>query len=75
MDDKQLLASFDGPNGHADVFEVSLPGDRPHVEVIKYEIVFNGESQFRMTMGEASVVASALTGDPSMQGYVETGRR
>ena len=73
--DKQLLASFEGPNGKAEVFEVSTPSDKPHVELIQYEIVFKGESQLRMTMGEASVVASALTGDPRMQGYVETGRR
>ncbi|MPZ49055.1 MAG: hypothetical protein GEU75_07090 [Dehalococcoidia bacterium] len=75
MEDKELLATFEGPRGKAEVFEVTKPGDRPLVEQIVYEIEFKGETHTRMTMGEASVVASGLTGDPRYQGYVETGRR
>jgi len=76
LEERSLLASFEGPNGKAEVFEVTTTGDqKPRVETVVYEIIFKGETQTRKTMGEASVVASALSGDPKFQIYVETGRR
>ena len=72
---RSLLATFEGPNGTAEVFEVSRTTDKPHVEQIVYEIMFKGEKHERLTMGESSVLASGLTGDPRFQSYVETGRR
>ena len=76
MEGKQLLASFEGPNGKAEVYEVARKQpDKPNVEQIVYEIIFKDEVHTRLTMGEASVVASGLTGDPRFQGFVETGRR
>ena len=62
---REFIEAFEGPNGKAELYEVvkSDPA-RPYVESVEYEIVFNGSSQFRPTVGEASIVASELSGDP-----------
>lgn len=70
---KQLVTTYEGPNGEAEVYEVNEPSpDRPQIERIRYEVVFNGESQYLSTMGEASVVAGSLTGDPRFSGFVQS---
>ena len=76
MDEKQLLASFDGPQGKADVFEVvtGLP-ERPHIQQVQYEVIFDGESQFKATMGEASTLAASLCDDPRFASFNEAARK
>ena len=65
MDDRQFITAFEGPSGKAELFEVVRTfADRPHVEEVQYEVAFNGESQFRLTIGEASILACELSGDP-----------
>jgi hypothetical protein len=63
--DKQFIEAFKGPNGTAELFEVVKTfADRPHVEEVQYEILFKNEPQYRLTIGEASVLACELSGDP-----------
>ena len=68
MEDKtarELIESFAGPHGQADLYEVVKTNPaRPYVEDVQYEIVFNGKSDFRLTVGEASILACELSGDP-----------
>ena len=63
---KDFIEAFEGPNGRAEVFEVvTLPTGGIGVEKVEYEVVFNGEtSRTVMTMGEASVLACELSGNP-----------
>jgi len=67
--ERQFITAFEGPNGKADLFEVvrTFP-DRPHVEEVQYEIIFKGESTFKLTIGEASIMACELSGDPRFAG-------
>jgi hypothetical protein len=64
----QLIETFQGTKGKAEVFEVvSAPSDSPGalaVEQVLYEIRFNGERHVAQSMGEASILASELAGDP-----------
>ncbi|MEA2640567.1 MAG: hypothetical protein QOF51_1961 [Chloroflexota bacterium] len=72
---RDLLSAFEGPNGQAELYEVvkTFVG-RPGVEDVEYEVVFQGESQFCMTIGEASILACELSGDTRFAGeIVETG--
>jgi hypothetical protein len=63
--DRQFIETFNGPRGKAELYEmVKTFPDRPHVEEVQYEIIFKNESQFRLTIGEASVLACELSGDP-----------
>ena len=73
---RELIESFVGPHGQADLYEVLKTNPtRPYVEDVQYEIVFNGTSEFRMTVGEASIVACELSGDPRFASeIVETGQ-
>ena len=61
---RQYITTFEGPNGKAELYEVvrTFP-DRPHVEEVDYEVMFNGKSEFRLTIGEASILGSELSGD------------
>lgn len=62
---RELIESFQGPNGKADLYEVVRTNpDRPYVEQVEYEIVFNGHAETRLTVGEASIRACELSGDP-----------
>jgi len=62
---REFIEAFEGPHGKAELYEVvkTFPG-RPHVEEVEYEVMFRGESQFRLTLGEASILACELSGDP-----------
>ena len=62
---KELLESFEGPKGRADVYEVITRGEGAlAVETVDYEVVINGTpSQTVKTMGEAAILAAELSGD------------
>jgi hypothetical protein len=62
--EREHVASFEGPHGKAEMYEivVTFP-DRPHVEEVHYEVVFEGQSQTRPSIGEASILACQLSGD------------
>ncbi|MPZ47911.1 MAG: hypothetical protein GEU75_01105 [Dehalococcoidia bacterium] len=75
MEERQLLTVFEGPLGKAEVYEILMPAaERPEVFQSQYEILFEGKSRILPTMGEASLVASSLSGDPAFQGYQESGQ-
>ena len=41
--EREILETFEGPNGSAELFElVTTDPAHPHVEQVKYEVVFNG---------------------------------
>ena len=72
---REFIESFEGPKGKADLYEVVKTSPaRPHVEEVEYEVVFRGASQSRLTIGEASILACELAGDPRFATeVVETG--
>ena len=63
VNDRLFIEAFEGPKGHADVWEV-VGKDALGVETVVYEILFGTERVEVPTIGEASVVASDMTGDP-----------
>ena len=62
---RELVETFEGPHGRAEVYEVvgSDPA-HPAVEDVTYEIIFNGRTEVRRTIGEAAIIACELSGDP-----------
>ena len=63
----ELIETFNGPKGKAEVFEVVEPGSLG-VEKVEYQVILNGElRQTVLSMGEASTVACELSGDPRFQ--------
>ena len=65
----ELIESFDGPLGHAEVYEVVTPSAGLGVEQVEYRVLLNGElKQSVLSMGEASVVACELSGDTRFLG-------
>ena len=73
---RELVEAFTGPSGTAEVYEVVKTNpSRPYVEDVEYEIVFNDQSEFRLTVGEASILACELSGDPRFASeVVESGQ-
>ena len=59
---RDLLRSFEGPRGKAEVFEVIMEPGRMGVEKVEYEVVYQGQSRTVGTMGEAAILATELTG-------------
>ena len=71
---KELLESFEGPNGKAELYELlSTDPARPGIEKVEYLIEFKGQTQSRLTMGEASVLACDLAGDARFMKAEQTG--
>jgi hypothetical protein len=72
---REFIEAFEGTHGKAELFEVVKTfSDRPHVEEVEYEIVFDGKTETCMTIGEASILACDLSGDPRFAGeIVESG--
>ena len=72
---RELQDSFTGANGQADLYEVVTTNPaRPYVEDVQYEVAFSGRSEFFLTIGEASIRACELSGDPRFASeVVETG--
>jgi hypothetical protein len=66
---KELIESFEGSKGHAEVFEVISVGEGDlAVETVDYEVILNGaESHTVKTMGEAAILAAELSGDNRFQ--------
>ena len=65
--DKQFIEAFEGAKGRAEVWEIASK-DSMGVETIEYEIIFDNQRQVLMSMGEASVLASELSGDRRFMG-------
>lgn len=65
LTNREFIEAFEGPNGKAELYEVVKTNpERPYVEDVAYEIVFDGRSETRLTVGEASILACELSGDP-----------
>jgi hypothetical protein len=63
--EKQFIEAFEGPMGKAEVFEVvTPPAGGVGVEKVEYEVVMKGHSRTVLSMGEASILACELSGDP-----------
>jgi hypothetical protein len=61
--DKLFIEGFDGKYGRSEVYEV-IDVDASGIEQVRYEVLFKEERQVVASMGEASVLASELAGDP-----------
>ena len=61
----EFIEAFEGPKGKAEVFEVvTETSGGIGVETVEYEVVFQGELRTVLTMGEASILACELSGNP-----------
>lgn len=60
---KLFIESFDGKNGRSEVYEV-IEVDASGIEQVRYEVLFGDQRNLVPSMGEASVLASELAGDP-----------
>jgi hypothetical protein len=60
---KLFIEGFDGNNGRCEVYEV-IEVDASGIEQVRYEVLFKDERKLVASMGEASVLASELAGDP-----------
>jgi hypothetical protein len=56
-----LIFDVEGPNGTAQIFEVTIESDGRTVEV-QYDVVFGQERESFRSMGEAHVRANQLAG-------------
>ena len=61
--DRLFIEGFDGSNGRSEVHEV-IERDASGIEQVLYEVSFQDERKLVASMGEASVLASELAGDP-----------
>ncbi|HEY3116806.1 MAG TPA: hypothetical protein VGK54_08695 [Chloroflexota bacterium] len=63
--DRDLVGAFEGPNGTAELYEVVITSaEQPGAEQVHYEIVYGESTETLPTLGEASIRASELSGDP-----------
>jgi hypothetical protein len=60
---RELIEAFQGPKGEAQVYEIASTNSIG-VEKVEYEIDFGGEIRKARTMGEASILACELSGNP-----------
>ena len=60
---RELLRTFEGPRGKADVFEIVGTEGRRGVEQVEYEVVYGNDRRMVGTMGEAAIIATELTGE------------
>ena len=67
LDNRMFIEAFEGPIGRSEVFEI-VGKDATGIEQVTYEIVFNGSKQNVQSMGEASILAAELAGDPRFKG-------
>ena len=62
---REFIEAFAGPKGRAEVYEVvSTPSGGLGVEKVEYEVLFKDERHVVMSMGEASIKACELSGNP-----------
>jgi hypothetical protein len=66
---KELIESFEGPKGRAEVYEVVTAGEGAMaVETVDYEVLLNGDTAETVkSMGEAAILAAELSGDGRFQ--------
>jgi hypothetical protein len=62
-----FIEAFEGPKGRSEVFEI-VGKDALGIEEVTYEVIFNGQMQNVQSMGEASILAADLAGDPRFKG-------
>jgi len=61
MPEETLLTTVEGPQGTAEILEVTLPNTGSTIEV-EYAVVFGGQRIGFPSMGEAHLKANELTG-------------
>ena len=66
-DNRMFIEAFQGPKGRSEVFEI-VGKDASGIEQVMYEVSFNQQKQLVQSMGEASILASELAGDPRFKG-------
>jgi hypothetical protein len=67
-DNRMFIEAFEGPKGRSEVYEI-VGKDATGIEQVTYEITFNGQLQQKVeSMGEASILAADLAGDPRFKG-------
>ena len=65
MAERTLITTIEGPNGNAEVYEVSegpTTTATSGVASTVYEVVCGGKTESVMTLGEASIIAHELSG-------------
>jgi len=67
-DNRMFIEAFEGPKGRSEVYEI-VGKDATGIEQVTYEITFDGQLQQKVeSMGEASILAADLAGDPRFKG-------
>jgi hypothetical protein len=66
-DDRMFIEAFEGPKGRSEVHEI-VGKDATGIEQVTYEVTFDGQQQQVQSMGEASILAADLAGDPRFKG-------
>jgi hypothetical protein len=67
-DNRMFIEAFEGPMGRSEVYEI-VGKDATGIEQVTYEITFDGQLQQQVeSMGEASILAADLAGDPRFKG-------
>jgi hypothetical protein len=62
---RQLITTYNGPRGMSDLWEVvDFDPAHPGLEKVTYEVILAGVTHSCFTIGEASILASELSGDP-----------
>ena len=62
---REFVEAFEGPKGKAEVYEVvTPPAGGLGVEKVEYEVTIKGQTHTVLTIGEASILACELSGDP-----------
>ncbi|MPZ47969.1 MAG: hypothetical protein GEU75_01405 [Dehalococcoidia bacterium] len=72
-EERTFLESFEGAKGKAELWEVvGTDPSRPGLEKVEYQVLINGETHSRLTIGEASILGCELAGDPRFTSEVTT---
>jgi hypothetical protein len=66
-DNRMFIEAFEGPKGRSEVHEI-VGKDATGIEQVTYEITFSGQQHHVQSMGEASILAAELAGDPRFKG-------
>jgi hypothetical protein len=72
-EERTFLEAFEGTKGKAELWEVvGTDPARPGLEKVEYQVIINGETHSRLTIGEASILGCELAGDPRFSHEVTT---
>jgi hypothetical protein len=62
--ERQLITTYAGSAGRSELWEVvGSDAAHPGLERVIYEVIFGGKTHVCLTVGEASILASELSGD------------